>query len=349
MRRLGGLVCVLAALVSCSAAPGAPTSGGNTTGARPPDGFPPEEGWPAGELPPGIDRTALDRAVDTAFAGGAAKRVRAVVIIHGGRLVYERYSPNPADGPDVSMPSYSVAKSITSAAVGILVGQHKLTVTDPARVPEWAAPGDLRAKITLDDLLRMSSGLDWHEDTDLAAADGSRDAAHYVAERQLAHPPGGTFNYCTGCTFIVDRAMADAVGGSAAFTTFINTELFGRLGMSVTLSYDDKGTWLGGSKAYATARDYARFGLLYLRDGTWAGQRVLPEGWVEYSRTPSRSNPGYGAGWWLDAGRPGVFLALGYNGQTIGVDRAHDLTYVITATDGGLSPPVSAAILSAFG
>jgi CubicO group peptidase (beta-lactamase class C family) len=111
---------------------------------------------------------------------------------------------------------------------------------------------------------------------------------------------------------------------------------------------DPTGTWFGAFSADTTTRNFAKFGLLYLRDGVWDGERILPEGWVDYSRTPSVSNPEYGAGWWLDPERPGVFYAIGKYGQAIVVDPEHDLTFVTVATDGSVSLPVSEAILDAF-
>jgi CubicO group peptidase (beta-lactamase class C family) len=209
----------------------------------------------------------------------------------------------------------------------------------------------------------MSSGLEWSEDDDFDKAVPSRNAAKYAADKPLAHPPGTTFNYNTGSTFIIDRAMAMALGGGQAFTAFIRAELFTKLGINLTLSYDRYGTWLGGYAADGSTLEYAKFGLLYLRDGIWDGQRILPPGWVEYSRTPSRSNSRYGAGWWLDpearlhspavpdqgsGPRPGAFFALGARGQVIGVDPPHDLVFVITATDSDISKPVSRAIMTAF-
>jgi CubicO group peptidase (beta-lactamase class C family) len=356
--RWGALVLIGLAASACAVSPVAAPPAGvsrSSAGAAPASGFPgqpgdvpyPTKDWPRGEWPAGTNRTAVDRVVDEAFAGGADQRVRGVAIVHHGRLIYERYSANPLDGADENMPSFSVAKSITSAAVGILVHQGKLTVTAPAGAPEWPA-GDPRAAITLDDLLRMSSGLEWNEDTDIAASTGTHDAAKFVAERKLTHPPGTNFHYCTGCTFIVDRAMATALGGGARFTEFIKADLFGKLGMSVTLSYDDQGTWLGGYAAYARTLDYAKFGLLFLRDGIWDGQRILPPHWVDYSRTPSRTNAQYGSGWWLDPQLPGTFFAVGARGQVIGVDPGHDLTFVITSTDAGRSKPVSDVIMSVF-
>jgi CubicO group peptidase (beta-lactamase class C family) len=343
--RWGALILVAVSAAACTVAPAAaPAPSSSASGDAP---FPTKE-WTRGEWPTTLNRPAVDRAVEEAFAGGAVSRVRAVAIVYKGQLVYERYSPDAGDGANVDMPSFSVAKSITSAAFGILVRQGKLDVKAPVGAPEWGTPGDPRAAITYDDLLRMSSGLEWSEDTDFSAARSNRDAAKWVAERKLAHPPGTTFNYCTGCTYIVDRAMATALGGGPRFTEFIKAELFAKLGMTVTLSYDDSGTWLGGYAAYAKTLDYAKFGLLYLRDGVWDGQRVLPPGWVDYSRTPSRTNAQYGSGWWLDPQQPGAFFAVGARGQVIGVDPRHDLTFVITATDPDKSKPVSDVIMSVF-
>jgi CubicO group peptidase (beta-lactamase class C family) len=108
------------------------------------------------------------------------------------------------------------------------------------------------------------------------------------------------------------------------------------------------GTWLGGVSAEATAQDFAKFGLLYLRDGAWGRERILPAGWVEYSRTPSATNREYGAGWWLDPTRPGDLYALGQAGQVIAVAPEHDLTFVLLSTDARSSLKVSNAILDAF-
>ena len=360
MPRRTRFVAIVVALLAagCTATPAAQRTGttASASAPAPASGFPdqpadvpfPTKEWPKGPWPSGIRRATLDRVVDDAFAKGAAMRVRSVVVVHHGRLIYERYSPSPEDGPTVTQRSYSVAKSITSAAVGIMVRRNKLDISGPALVAQWTSPDDPRHAITLDNLLRMSSGLQWSEQPDLTESERTRDAAAYVANKKLAHPPGTVFNYCTGCTFVVDRALADALGASTPFGTFIQNQLFGKLGMSVTLNYDDRGTWLGGNAAYATTLDYAKFGLLYLRDGVWAGERILPEGWVQYSRTPSRANAEYGAGSWLDASRPGTFFALGALGQIIGVDPAHDLTFVVTSTDGAKSPAVGDAIMDAF-
>jgi CubicO group peptidase (beta-lactamase class C family) len=319
-----------------------------------PEGVPfPTDEWPEGDWPSEVDRAAIDRAADTAFADGAAARVRALVIVQGGELVYEAYSPHPDDGRSAVMPAYSIAKSVTSALVGVAVDGGMIDIDAPAPVPEWSAPGDPRGGITTDDLLRMSSGLEWHEDytdeSDLTRLVAADDAAAYAAAKDLAHEPGTAFLYNTGGTVLVDRILADEVGTGQDFRDLAHTELLDKIGIGrMEMAFDDAGTWLGGLSADTNARNMAKFGLLFLRDGAWDGERILPEGWVEYCRTPSDTNPTYGAGWWLDPERPGVFYAVGVRGQTITVDPEHDLTVVQFATDSDLSLALSEAILDAF-
>jgi CubicO group peptidase (beta-lactamase class C family) len=195
----------------------------------------------------------------------------------------------------------------------------------------------------------MSSGLEWNEGVDLDQTAHERDAVAFVANRPLATPPGTAFEYSTGSTFIAARALQDALGGGgSALVSYLERELFDPLDMSVTFTFDDTGNWLAGFGAAASPEDYAKFGELYLRDGMWRGKRILPAGWVDYSRTPSSTNKLYGAGWWLDPTRHGVYAALGYNGQQIVVDPAHDLVIAITSTDANKSQTVRDAILTAF-
>jgi CubicO group peptidase (beta-lactamase class C family) len=152
---------------------------------------------------------------------------------------------------------------------------------------------------------------------------GKEDVAAFAAGFPLAHPPGGFFYYSSGTTNIVSRCLAEGLGARGAhFEAFMRARLFEPLGMcSATPKFDDAGTFIGSSFCFASARDFARFGLLYLRDGVWEGRRLLPEGWVDYARTPTFQQPGaeadgrYGAHWWLDIGGPGSFSANGYDGQ----------------------------------
>jgi CubicO group peptidase (beta-lactamase class C family) len=247
-----------------------------------------------------------------------------------------------------------MAKSITSALVGILVRDGELEVDAPAPVAAWE--GDPRGDITVEHLLHMSSGLEWKEgadqpESDLVQAVTSGDAAAYASAKDLAHEPGTEFLYSGGDTIILDRILGDTVGVDTNFRLFMDAELFDKLGMDpVELEFDGAGTWLGAYAADMTARDFAKFGLLYLRDGVWEGERILPEGWVDYTRRPSPANPIYGAHWWLDPERPAVLYAVGVDGQVITVDPEHDLTFVHLSTDGAEQDAlrVSEAILDAF-
>ncbi len=140
-----------------------------------------------------------------------------------------------------------------------------------------------------------------------------------------------------------------SLGSGSDFRDFMETELLDKIGVTrLRTEFDPAGTWCGAFGADTTARNFAKFGLLYLRDGVWDGERILPEGWVDYSRTRSATNPEYGAGWWLDPERPEVFYAVGGTGQVIAVDPEHDLVFVHLATDGAISLPFSEAILDAF-
>lgn len=296
--------------------------------------------WPIGPLnalDPARARALLDHAFSDPDDLGKA---HAVTIVQGGRLVLERYG---ADfGPDVTCWSWSMAKSITQALVGMAVLDGKLDIHAPADVPEWRAAGDPRGAITLDQLLRMSSGLAFVEDyvaghesdvREMLFGSGKDDVAGFAASFPLAHPPGSFFAYSSGTTNIVARCVARALGLSGeGFEAYMRARLFEPLGMKSPLPrFDAVGTFIGSSFCFCTPRDFARFGLLYLRDGVWDGRRLLPEGWVDYARTPTFQQPSdlpedsYGAHWWLGLIGPGSFSANGYDGQYIAACPRHDL------------------------
>jgi len=284
--------------------------------------------------------------LDQAFAASPTNdlgRTDAVVVIHRGRLIAERYG---ADfGPEATCSSWSMAKSITQALVGMAVMDGLIDIHAPADVPEWSAPGDPRGAITLDQLLRMSSGLSFVEVyeegqvsdvREMLFGSGKDDVAAYAATRPLAYPPGSFWAYSSGTTNIICRCLQRALGKFGAdFEAWMRERLFEPLGMtSVLPKFDAAGTFIGSSYAFATPRDFARFGLLYLRDGVWDGQRLLPEGWVDYARAPTFQQAGtpasdaYGAQWWLGLGGPGSFSANGYDGQFILICPDRDLIAV---------------------
>jgi CubicO group peptidase (beta-lactamase class C family) len=330
-------------------APTTTTAPPTTVAAPTADVFPGTE-WATGELPAGVESAAIDAAVETAFgAPDAAARVRSLVVVQGGRIVHERY--HPLDGPDTIMASYSVAKSFASALIGMLVGDGLLTVDQPAPVAAWSDPADPRHAITIEHLLHMASGLEWTEeygpDSQALTMLRSPVASEYAASFPLEAQPGEKFEYSTGTTAILAGIITDTLGGVEQTDDYIQTRLFDPLGItSTTLLRDGSGRWLGGLGADSTARDFARFGLLFLNDGVWDGQRILPEGWVDYSSTPSATNPQYGAQWWML--HPDSFEARGLFGQIVLVSQPHDLVLVITTTQGGDADTLVNAVYDQF-
>lgn len=289
----------------------------------------PTRAWPVGA--PKADTGRLEDLLDRAFADQPPEdlgETHAFLAVQGGKIVAERYWRDFT--PDSTFPSWSKAKSITHALIGILVRDGKLDIHAPADVPEWQSDGDPRQAITLDQLLRMSSGLKFIEDyvpgsvsdvIEMLFGSGKDDVAAYAASQPLAHAPGTFWNYSSGTSNIVSRIAARAFGKTGeAFRGFMFDALFGPLGMTSPVpKFDAAGTFIGSSFCFCTARDFARFGLLYLRDGVWEGKRLLPEGWADHARTPTPTPPeeplGYGAHWWLGMCGPGSFSCNGYEGQ----------------------------------
>ncbi len=259
----------------------------------------------------------LAAALDRAFAepGGIRRNIKAVVIVHDGQVIAERYAPGVT--PDTPLHGWSMTKSAINALVGVMVREGRLTMDAPAPVPEWADPADPRRAITPDDMLRMRTGLALG-DTSNASANTAldpsaramfveRDMAGFAARARLSGQPGKTFAYADGETLILSRILRDLAGGDAAHVhAFMRRELFGPLGMdSAVMELDSVGTPLGGSHLYASARDWAKLGLLYANDGVVGGRRILPQGWVDYSarQTPGSEHIGYGAGFWTERGQ----------------------------------------------
>jgi len=304
--------------------------------------------WPRGDVPAGVDLDALlERAFDTA---GALAETYAVVVVHRGRLVAERYAghlshvdaPDEPIGPTTPLLSWSMAKSFLHALVGMLVADGRLDPEAPADVPMWR--DDDRRDITLRHLLEMRDGLDFLEDyvdgdrsdvINMLFGEGRADVASFAADRPLAAPPGERFNYSSGTTNVISGIVARLLGPGEPYETFLQENLFDAIGMtSARATFDDAGTFIASSFVYATARDFARFGLLYLRDGEWDGRRLLPPGWVDTARThqatDAETGNGYGWQWWVrqPADPSGTFWAHGYEGQSIVVCPAADLVLV---------------------
>lgn len=315
--------------------------------------------WPNGNLnsdttESDADITKINSALDEAFrepGPDKLRRTRAILIVHNGKIIAERY----ADGftKDSKLIGWSMTKSITNALVGILVKEGKLKVEEAAPVKGWES--DDRKNITLNDLLHASSGLDWIEN--YGGPSGAtnmlfkrKDMGVYAAESKLKDKPGEIFYYSSGTTNIISRIVRESVGDENYYK-FPYEQLLYKIGMNnTTIEPDAGGTFVGSSYSYGPARDWARFGLLFLNDGVWSGERILPEGWVKYSTTPaSGAKLGqYGAQWWLNAGAPGnpadrtypdaptdLFWADGYEGQNVFVIPSKNLVIVKLSLSAG--------------
>jgi len=315
-----------------------------------PPGVPwPTREWPRAELDTRVDRAALEKLLGRAFAAPEPEdlgRTHAVVVVQRGAVVAERYREGVR--PDDAFKSWSMAKSITNALIGILVRQGRLDVSKPIPVKEWG-PGDPRARITIDQMLRMVDGLRfreaeplgggavryWPEDQSdvipMLFGAGRDDVAGFAAALPRVAEPEARWNYNSGGSNLLARLVSDTLGGGREETlAFMRRELFEPLGMrTADPVFDAAGHFIGSSHCPCSALDFARFGMLYLRDGIWDGARILPEGWVDYSRTPSPQSEGlYGAHFWVTPGSLGIFSCQGAFGQRILVVPKLDLVVV---------------------
>ncbi len=292
----------------------------------------------------------LKAALDRAFAEpehGPRRHTKAVVVLHNGKIIAERYAPEI--NVDTSLLGYSMSKSVVNAFVGILVRQGKLKVDGPAPVDEWKDASDPRHVISIENLMRMTSGLDLDETnsgfdpaSQILSLEG--DMAGAAARAPLKALPGIRWHYSSPSTLILSRIVKNNVGGQAdAVERFARRELFGPLGMKgMTLEFDGAGAPVGSTFFLGRPRDWARFGELYRLDGVVEGKRILPEGWVKWSATPTAESPeGYAAGFWTNQGDsggaktrvkegfpPDSFMAVGALGQRVVIAPSSNLVVV---------------------
>ena len=262
----------------------------------------------------------------------------AFVVLHEGAIVAERYRPGITE--DTRLLSWSMGKSFTNALIGLMAGDGLLDIYAPMDIPQWK--DDNRRAITLNDLMQMQSGLEWNEnygnrsDVNLMLHQEA-DMGLFALSKPLRVKPGTHWYYSSGSTNIVMRYLRGKFSSDQAFWTYIRERLFTPLGIwNACFEPDMTGTPVGSSYLYVTARDYARFGQMFLDDGCVAGERILPEGWVDYSVTPaSDSQGGYGAFFWLNQNKscPDVpedmFSCQGHDGQEIYIIPSKDLVVVI--------------------
>ena len=300
-------------------------------------------------------KVALEAAFDderpSASAPITAKLgTRAVVAIKDGKVVAERYAPGFS--PTTPQLGWSMAKSVTNLLIGRLVQQGKLSITDAKLRPEWT---DERATITVDQLMRMTSGLAWDETYDLGTPITAMlylepDMGGFVAKQPLAHPVGTYQQYSSGSTNVLCSVATARVGVTADLP---RQQLFAPLGLTSAIwEPDGAGTPVCSSYLWATPRDWAALGQFALQDGQWGGQQLLPTGWMATSTTAQKvtttEDPGYAAGWWANRLPDGslvepslpadAYWASGHDGQRLYVVPSEKLVVVRL----GFSPKVSA-------
>jgi len=344
------------------------------------EGRPVPTGAPAGEggvitrpVPAPTERAAsvpaLERLLDATLAvpPGTLPTTRAVVVMRDGRILAERYAPG--FDPDMRFPGWSIAKSVFNAVTGTLVLRGALALDEPVRIDAWRVPGDPRGAITYDHLLRMSSGIEFSERYGNPWSDVvtmlfvSPGAGRYASTRPVAAPPGTAWNYTSGTTNVLALALKRHVPPGTQYGELPRRLLFEPLGMSSAVAErDGEETFIASSYVHATARDWATFGALFAADGVWQGRRLLPEGWVTYSRTPAPADPQrrYGAHFWLydaeeraaaSAASPhplpdDAFFAGGYAGQRITIIPSMSLVVVRLGYDVGRERFDNAAFLA---
>jgi CubicO group peptidase (beta-lactamase class C family) len=317
----------------------------------PPAPVDPNQPWPLGETVSAAKQPTLEAMLDKWFQDpdpANPRRTRAIIVVKDGQIIAERYGTGFSK--DTRFQGWSMTKSVTNALLGVLVQQGKLDIHAPAPVPEWQSAGDRRRAITIDQLIRMSSGLEFSEDYADLGSDvvqmlyNTSDMGAYSAAKPLVGEPDNVWNYASGTANILMRIIRSVIGGDiTAYWAFPQEALFHRIGVnSAILEPDASGTFVGSSYMYATARDWARFGLLFLQDGVWNGERILPAGWMDYSRTPTPPSLGqYGGMWWLNAGQPGkpetkewpdapddIYYASGHDGQSVLVFPSQNMVVV---------------------
>ena len=311
------------------------------------------QAWPMGDIgahelsPPGVDQTRLSDALDWAMAQ-ADQNTRALVVALAGKIIGERYAPGfTRRTPQIS---WSMGKSITSALIGILVGQGHFSVEDPAPVAEWQGSDDPRRQIRIKHLLRMSSGLDFMNwglnRTDSWSKENEHFRIYFDALNVFDHavnqpvdiPPDSLFRYRNSDPLTLGKIIRETVEAMGEdYLTFPHRALFDRIGArDYVLETDPCGNFIMTGYDFGSAWDWIRFGLLHLWQGVWEGERILPEGWVDFVTTPAPADPdrSYGGLFWLnrggalDSAPEDAYWAAGFMGQRTMIIPSRELVIV---------------------
>lgn len=332
----------------------------------------PDVPWPTQSWPRVATSKKLEHTLQTALGPApqeGLENVRATLVVRGGKIIGEAYKDGFSE--TTPFPSWSMAKSITHALMGILVRDGQLELNKPAPIDIWhRSSQDQRASITLDHLLRMQSGLSFEEVYDdpqkshalpMLFGIGRLNTGGYAASLPITYAPGTHWAYSSGTSNILGWVMRRTLSterNSQASHAFMERALLGPIGIrNAVPEFDRSGSFIGSSYIHMTAQDWARFGLLYLRNGVWDGQKILPDQWVDHARTLTQGSKGkYGAHFWLNALNPetgkavltdriptDAFMARGFGGQvTLIVPSLDMIVVMLGATYKGSPEPLVA-------
>ncbi len=304
-----------------------------------------EVDFPTGDRADPQPSEALHAVLEQAFDGktfGEQTVTAGVVIVHRGKLLGERY--RPGFGIHRGYRTWSTAKSISATLIGIAQHAGLLSVQEPARIPEWQYLGDPRQAITWEHLLHMSSGLYSEGANTNALYFAGQDVISSATTTHLEASPNSRWKYANNDTLLLLRGLRAVLEDDLSYLRYPYDHLFHRIGMYHTrMETDHLGNFIGSSQVYTTARDLARFGLLYLNDGVWQSERILPTGWTDYVAAAAPALPretgkrGYGAQFWLLDQLPGVpqgtYTSAGNKGQYSTIVPTHELVIVRTGVD----------------
>ncbi|VAV94641.1 Beta-lactamase class C-like and penicillin binding proteins (PBPs) superfamily [hydrothermal vent metagenome] len=325
--------------------------------------------WPFGD---GLDgeltpTAALKAVINDAFTTdkyGDPKVMSAALVTTSDRMLIERYKPGYT--PFTSQRTWSTAKSVAATVIGVAVEKGLVNIKAPANIPAWSAPGDPRQAITLENLLHMASGLDsdllGHRTSEIYFGGGL--VTDNATGRMLEAKPGTRFKYANNDTLLAILSLKTSLGDTKKMLEFPAKNLFRKIGMNHTVAEIDwQGNFILSSQIWTTSRDLGRLGILYLNDGVWQGERILPEGWRDYVSSPAPAQPdqdkadgtpaaGYGAQFWLFPGRfPGMpddaFTAAGNRGQFMMVVPSRNLVIIRRGYDNADGPRFNIAKFSA--
>lgn len=284
-----------------------------------------------------INYSQLQTAVDSMFNNNQIKRTRSVLVVYKDQIIAEKYTEG--FNIDSKLLGWSMTKSVTATLFGILQKQGKLNIDNKAPIASWE--DDERANITLNNLLQMNSGLAWDEDYN-TISDVTKmlfltdDMTKIQEEKELVGKPNETWNYSSGTSNLLSGILRKQFESHQEYLDFWYSALIDKIGMhSMLIEADMKGNYVGSSYGWATTRDWAKFGLLYLHKGNWNGEQIFDESWADYVKTPTNgSNGEYGGHFWLNAGGKypdapkDLFSANGYQGQRIFIIPSKELVIV---------------------